>query len=151
VNPWLPVASKVATPERAVDDAQKFLGVAMPSVSIALLQHDPKVSQSLANLLSRKFSSVHAAGSVSELERQIRKHRAKAAILDLEVASLSDVQALSREFPGTHIVCNHRIADDKMWTDVLDAGAADCLPSSDAEGIVSAAVRESYAAESIAA
>jgi len=82
---------------------------------------------------------------------QIRKHRAKAAILDLEMASIEDVQVLSREFPGTHIVCNHRIADDEMWKAVMNAGAADCLPSFDTPGIVSAALRDTESARSVAA
>ena len=147
---WLPYQLEAAAPERAVDDAQDS-GVVMPSVSIAVLQHDPKVNQSLTILLSQAFSSVYSARSVDELQLQIRKHRARAAILDMEMASVSDVQALSREFPATHIVCNHRIADDKMWTAVMNAGAADCLPSSDAEGIVTAALREAGAAEGMAA
>ena len=35
-------------------------------------------------------------------------------------------------------MCNHRLADEEMWTATLNAGAADCRPSQDARGIVRA-------------
>jgi len=64
-------------------------------------------------------------------------------ILDLELSSLSDVEQLSREFPDVSIVCNHRIADEQMWTATLNAGATDCCPSSDTKGIARAALANS--------
>jgi hypothetical protein len=36
-------------------------------------------------------------------------------------------------------VCTHRLADERMWTDALAAGAADCCHSSDVRAIVMAA------------
>jgi DNA-binding NarL/FixJ family response regulator len=76
---------------------------------------------------------------VDELRLAIPRHRADVAIVDLELAALSEVQNLKREFAGTTIVCTHRLADEKMWTDALAAGASDCCYSSDVRAIVLAA------------
>ncbi|HSM87586.1 MAG TPA: hypothetical protein VLT16_15625, partial [Candidatus Limnocylindrales bacterium] len=61
------------------------------------------------------------------------------AIVDLELAGVDHVQQLRREFPATTIVCTHRLADEKMWTQALSAGAADCCFNSDVRAIVLAA------------
>jgi 3-dehydroquinate dehydratase len=61
------------------------------------------------------------------------------AIVDLELAALSEVRQLTHEFSTTTIVCTHRLADEKMWTDALAAGASDCCYSSDVRAIVLAA------------
>jgi hypothetical protein len=37
-------------------------------------------------------------------------------------------------------VCTHRLADEKMWTTAMDAGAADVCPSFDTRSIVTAAL-----------
>jgi hypothetical protein len=62
-------------------------------------------------------------------------------VLDLESASLADVEALTKEFNGVRVICNHRVPDEEMWTRTLSAGAEDCCPSSDMRGILSAAVK----------
>ena len=67
------------------------------------------------------------------------KHQPSAIIVDLEAASLSEVEELKREFQGTRIVCNHRVADEEMWTRTLTAGADDFCPSNDVRAILSAA------------
>jgi DNA-binding response OmpR family regulator len=94
----------------------------------------------LAASLSNSFHGVHVARSIDELRRIIAKHLPHAIILDLESATIDDIETLKREFAGTKIICNHRVADEEMWTKTLSAGADDCCPSSDTRGILSAAM-----------
>jgi len=123
----------------------------MQSFSVVLLQLDSTVTQSLAASLSRLHSSVHVVHSVHELQDQVARHRSPAAILDLEAASIAEIEALAREFPAVRIVCNHRLADDAMWTAVLGAGGVDCLHSRDTRGIVSATLGKAGMASAAAA
>jgi len=113
----------------------------MRPTNVVLLQSDPGVAQMLAASLSNSFHGVHVAQSLDEVRRTVVKHRPYAIILDLESASLADVENLKQEFQGTRIICTHRVADEEMWTKTLTAGADDCCPSSDTRGILSAAVR----------
>jgi len=113
----------------------------MQHPNVLLLQSDPKVAQMLASLLSSSFHRVHVASSVDDLRHAAARHQPSAMVLDLESASLADVEALTKEFNGVRVICNHRIADEEMWTRTLSAGAEDCCPSSDMRGILSAAIR----------
>jgi hypothetical protein len=70
------------------------------------------------------------------------KHRPTAIVLDLESASLAEVEILKKEFEGVRVICNHRVADEEMWTRTLNVGADDCCPSSDMRGILSSAMRD---------
>jgi len=112
----------------------------MSSLHVVLLQSDSAVTQSLVAALSNRVGSVHLTRSVGELRNSIAQHRAYVAVLDLEKASLDDVKSLSCDFPAACIVCNHRCADEEMWTEALRAGAADVCDSSDTHGIVRAAL-----------
>jgi DNA-binding NarL/FixJ family response regulator len=123
----------------------------MQPLNVVLLQSDSRVAQSLVSALAKTFGSVHEVQSLDELRTSIAKHRAGVAILDMEAASLSDVQRLSREFPKACIVCTHRLADEDMWTAALSAGAADVCPPSDTRGILRTALRNAFRAQSAAA
>ena len=123
----------------------------MQPTNIALLQSDPTIAEMLAASLSHSFHGVHVARSVEELRRIAAKHRPYAIILDLESATLHDVETLKQEFAGIRIICNHRVADEEMWTQTLTAGADDCCPSSDTRGIVMAAVPRAKPLHSVAA
>jgi DNA-binding NarL/FixJ family response regulator len=113
----------------------------MQHTNIVLLQSDPKVAQTLASLLSNSFHRVHVAKSMAELRHDAVKHRPSTIVLDLESTSIHDVEALTREFNGVRVICNHRVPDEEMWTRTLSAGADDCCPTSDMRAILSAAVR----------
>jgi len=63
----------------------------MKSSSVVLLQVDPVIAQSLTASLLSSFRSVHAVRSMEELRSSILKHRAKVAILDMELAPLPEV------------------------------------------------------------
>jgi DNA-binding NarL/FixJ family response regulator len=115
----------------------------MQPSNVVLLQSDPTVAQKLASSLADSFHRVHVARSLDELRHAAAKHRPFAVILDLESATLGDVESLKREFGGIRVICNHRVADEEMWTQTLNVGADDCCPSSDMRGILSAAVRNS--------
>lgn len=123
----------------------------MQPTNIALLQSDPTVAQLLAASLSNSFHGVHVARSIDELRRTAAKHRPFAIILDLESATLDDVEALKQEFQGIRIICNHRVADEEMWTKTLSVGADDCCPSSDMRGILLAAAPRADGARTVAA
>jgi DNA-binding NarL/FixJ family response regulator len=113
----------------------------MQSQGVILLQSDAGAAQSLVSVLGSSFHSIHQVGSVGEVRARIAKHRAMIAILDMESASLSDVEGLSREFPAASIVCTHRCADEEMWTAALSAGARDLCASTDTRGILQAALK----------
>lgn len=123
----------------------------MQPTTIVLLQSDATVAQLLAVSLSDSFHGVHVARSVDELRHTAAKHRPYAIILDLESASLADVEALKQEFQGIRIICNHRVADEEMWAKTLTAGADDCCPSSDMRGILLAAAPRADTARTVAA
>jgi DNA-binding response OmpR family regulator len=123
----------------------------MQPTHVLLLQGDPNVAQTLADSLANSFHRVHVAKSVDELRHAAAKHQPFAIILDLETATLDDVESLKRDFQETRIVCNHRVADEEMWTRSLNVGADDCCPTSDMRGIVFATVREDTASSSMAA
>ena len=111
----------------------------MQQTHVLLLQSDPNVAQTLAQSLANSFHGVHVAQSVDELRHAAAKHQPFAIIVDLETASLGEVESLKRDFQETRIVCNHRVADEEMWTRSLNVGADDCCPTSDMRGILIAA------------
>jgi len=112
----------------------------MQQFDVVLLQSDARVAKLLVSALSPSVGSVREVHSLGELRNSIAKHRTGIAILDIETASISDVQVLAREFPAASIVCTHRCADEEMWTAALNAGAADVCPASDTPAIVRAAL-----------
>jgi len=113
----------------------------MKPLSIVVAQSNAKTGESLAKSLYNHFRTVNLVSGVNDLRYAIPKHRADVAVVDLELATVKDVQELSREFPATTIVCTHRLADERMWTQALSAGAADCCYNSDVRAIVLAATQ----------
>jgi hypothetical protein len=47
---------------------------------------------------------------------------------------MKEVAALHREF-GLDVVCTHRVADEKMWVEAVNAGAVDVCYPNDANAI----------------
>ena len=123
----------------------------MQPSNIVLLQSDPQVAQALVASLSNSFHRVHVARSLDELRHATAKHQPLAIILDLESASLRDVESLKKEFQGIRVICNHRVADEEMWTRTLSVGADDCCPSSDMRGILVSAIRQTGTVRTAAA
>lgn len=123
----------------------------MQYANVVLLQSDPHIAKTLAAMLSNSFKQVHVARSVDELRHTAVKYRPTTIVLDLESASLAEVETLKKEFAGVRVICNHRVADEEMWTRSLSVGADDCCPSSDMRGILSSAVRDGQMARHVAA
>ena len=111
----------------------------MKPLSVVVAQSNSKTGESLAKSLYNHFRTVNLVGGVDELRHSIPRHRADVAIVDLELATVEEVQRLTREFPATIVVCTHRLADEKMWMQALSAGAADCCHDSDVRAILFAA------------
>jgi DNA-binding response OmpR family regulator len=123
----------------------------MQSTNVVMLQSDPNVAQSLAASLANSFSGVHVARNMDELRNTASKHRPNAIILDLETASFEDVESLKQDFEGIPIICNHRVADEEMWSKTLTAGGDDCWASSDMRGIVFSTMRQLSLRRTVAA
>ncbi len=117
----------------------------MKPLSVALLQSDAGIVRTLCSSLCHHFHSIHAARSLEDLRRMVAKERCEIVIVDMEMASLSEIERLRRDFSGICIVCTHRLADEEMWTAALTAGAADMCSSLDVHSIVTAALRNTPA------
>ena len=110
-------------------------------MNVVVAQGDPGSAESLAASLQNHFRIVAVARGVNEIRAAIPKHRADVVVVDMEMASLAEIDGLRQEFPQVEIVCTHRLADDRLWTQALAAGAADCCHPSDIRSIVFAASR----------
>jgi ActR/RegA family two-component response regulator len=115
----------------------------MQPSNVVLLQSDPNLAQTLATSLSNSFHRVHVAESLDDLRHAVARTCPFAIVVDLEIATLGDVASLKQDFREIRIICNHRVADEEMWSCSLSVGADDCCPSDDMRGILSATVRES--------
>ena len=113
----------------------------MQPTNVVLLQSDPNIARTLATSLSSSFHRVQIATSLNDLRHAAAKHHPFAFIVDLETATLGEVESLKRDFTDVRIVCNHRVADEEMWASSLNVGADDCCRSSDLGGIVFAVVQ----------
>ena len=111
----------------------------MKPLSVVVAQSNSKTAEMLEKSLYNHFRVVHLAGDVDALRLAIPRFRADVAIVDLELAALSEVQQLKKDFAATTIVCTHRLADETMWANALAAGAVDCCYASDVRAIVLAA------------
>jgi DNA-binding NarL/FixJ family response regulator len=123
----------------------------MQFLNVVLFQQDLTLAQGLVIALADHFKSVRQAQSLEELRASIAKHRAVIAILDMEAVSIPDIEHLSQEFPTACIICTHRLADDRLWTAALNAGAVDMCPPSDTQGILRAALRNGNLTDSAVA
>ena len=123
----------------------------MTRLSVVVWQEDPRVAQALADGLSHHFRSVNVAESLDEVRPKLLTGQAEVLVLDMEGAHLDLVERTHREFPSVCIVCTHRVADEAKWAAALDVGASDYCQSSDTEGILLAAIRNTSPSHSAAA
>jgi DNA-binding NtrC family response regulator len=106
-----------------------YMGDVMAPLNVVLYQDDPRTAQALASSLSQKSLSVHLARDHDELRPVIARNRAEVLVLDMETFTPNEVEQIHKEFPSLSIVCTHRLADDELWTEALNHGAADmCIP-----------------------
>ena len=123
----------------------------MENSSVAILQHDTDVAESLAAILRSHFHSVSMSGSQQELREAVATDCPAAVILDIELAHLGDVKTLRQQYPLLPIVCTHRLPDEEMWTAALDAGASDVCPTYDMKTVLSSVLRSLAGARDVAA
>jgi len=123
----------------------------MKPLTVVVAQNDPRTAETLAASLHSHFKAIHIAHDFEDVRAAVPKHRADLLIVDLELASLAEVEQLRRELPATAVVCTHRLADEALWARALAAGALDCCHSSDVRGIVLAADSQHTMARSTAA
>ncbi|MDR3764818.1 MAG: hypothetical protein P4M01_12055 [Acidobacteriota bacterium] len=101
----------------------------MPSPTIIVAQNDPEVALGLANDLHAHFARVAVANNAVELRTLLAHHEARVAVLDLELLDLKEIAELAGRYTGVAIVCTHRSPDERMWTNILRAGAVElCVP-----------------------
>jgi DNA-binding NtrC family response regulator len=101
----------------------------MAQMNVVIVQSDPQHAESLAVALGSKLCNVSVAASLDELRHAVDKQRIHAVVVDLDMVSMKEVAALRREY-GIEVICTHRVADEKMWVDAVNAGAIDvCYPT----------------------
>jgi DNA-binding NarL/FixJ family response regulator len=105
---------------------------------VIVAQSDCVVAQHLAARLHTYFRKVSVARDVDQMRQMIHRQGADVVVFDLELADLQNLRQLTREFHPIGFVCTHRVPDEEMWREVLQAGAVDCCASSDVQQIVRA-------------
>ncbi len=105
---------------------------------VIVAQSDSVVAEHLAAKLHTYFRNVSVARNLDEIKQLIHRHGADIVILDLGMAEMNDVRQLTREFHGIGFICTHRVPDEEMWRETLQAGAIDCCASDDVHEIVRA-------------
>jgi len=108
-----------------------------PTAIIA--QSDDAAAAQLALALREHCRNVLIAKDADDVRYGVPRHRAELVIADLELLDLNKVRQLHNEFGGVHIVCTHRVADEDLWAQSLEAGADDCCYPGDTEAILRAA------------
>jgi hypothetical protein len=113
----------------------------MRPINVVLAHHDAGEADRLTACLGKQFRNLAIANSAGEIAPTVARFRAPFAVVDLELVGFAKLKSLCAEFPSTAFVCIHRQADDRMWSEALAAGAADCCNSSDLHGILLASER----------
>jgi len=113
----------------------------MRPLNVVVAQSDARNAEHLAASLYGHFRSVAVARSLEELRDAIPKNSADAAIVDLELVGLPDLEDLHQTYRNTTLVCTHRCADEEMWAAALAAGASDMCSSGDVDGVVRCTLR----------
>jgi hypothetical protein len=108
---------------------------------LIVAQSDCLVAEHLAAQLHNYFRNISVARDLDEIRHIIYRHGAEVVVLDLDLVDYSDLHALTREFNTVGFVCTHRIPDEEMWKQTLDAGAIDCCSNDDIHQIVRASRR----------
>lgn len=113
----------------------------MRPINVVLAYHDPLSAERLAASFRNQFRNLTIAKSREEISSAVARLQAPFAVVDLELVGIPELKQLCTQFPSTAFVCIHRLADNRMWSEALAAGAADCCCSSDIPGILLASER----------
>jgi DNA-binding response OmpR family regulator len=109
------------------------------AVNVVIAQNNTRAADALVESLQR-FGAVSVAHSAEELKSAIPARRPKLVVLDLETVPMDLVRQICQEF-SLPVVCTHRVPDEEMWAEALQAGAIDCCKDDDVRGIIMAARR----------
>jgi CheY-like chemotaxis protein len=112
----------------------------VPNVIVA--QPDAESAAKLTSALHSLGRSVYVARTPEEVRNAVPKHRADIVIADLEVMGLPEIERLHNDFSHLSIVATHRVADEELWAQSLQAGAVDCCYPSDVRSILDSALGE---------
>lgn len=115
----------------------------MEPLSLVVYHNDPRTAQALVVSLSRYFGPVQLVKKYEEVSSAIARQRAEVLVLDLETSHSDAVRYLHQEFPSLCIVATHRLADDHLWTEAMNQGAADVCEPRD-EQVVNSVMRERH-------
>jgi len=110
----------------------------MPLATVVIAQKDPAIAMDLANRLHAHFARVAVAESALDLRAMLLRHKARVAVLDLELVDAEGVSQLMRHFEDLTIVCTHRAPDEHMWMAALNAGATEFCHPQDIRSILRA-------------
>jgi DNA-binding NarL/FixJ family response regulator len=113
----------------------------MRPINVVLAYHDALSAERLAASFRNQFRNLTIARSPQEVSSPVERLHAPFAVVDLELIGIPELKQLCAQFPYTAFVCIHRLADDRMWSEALAAGAVDCCSSSDMHGILLASER----------
>jgi DNA-binding NtrC family response regulator len=101
----------------------------MGPLNVVVFQNDSQTAERLAASLSKHFPSILLTNRREEIRGALASSSAAMLVLDLETSGTEELERLHREFPALSIVCTHRLANDQLWTETLNQGAADlCVP-----------------------
>lgn len=123
----------------------------MQPLNVVIAQEDCVRAEHLAVALHPHFRNVSIARDAQELRSSTLRNRAMLTVVDLELINMEELKAFCKEFPQVAVVCTHRVPDEKMWMETLNAGAIDCCHTLDIRVIVEAAHRNAKMASAKAA
>ena len=113
----------------------------MEAINLVVYHNDPRTAQALAFSLSQHCGSVKMANKYEEVRPAIKGNHADVLVFDLETSRSEEIGRLHHEFPSLCIVGTHRLADEQLWAEALNQGAADlCEPRND--DVVRSVLRE---------
>ena len=108
---------------------------------ILIAQNDRFIANRVAHGLAAHFPRVAVVENVADPSTVKQFHRARVAVLDLELFTVDSVKAIALQFCNLIIVCTHRSPDEQMWIAALNAGAVEVCHPSDIQSILRAARR----------
>jgi hypothetical protein len=111
----------------------------MQPLNVVIALENCVLAEQLAIALHPHFRGVSIARDLQELCLKTLRNRATMAVVGLEVVTLAELATFCKEFPSVAVVCTHRVPDEQMWMQILNAGAIDCCYTFDIRVIVEAA------------
>ena len=92
--------------------------------AVLVLNADAARAQALVSELKAVSANALVVRSLQELQQVAAELGIRVGVVDLDVATLQEIVGLQGRL-GMEIVCTHHTADERMWADVMNAGALD--------------------------